>query len=98
MDQKQKQKQKQDGQLKKRKAVIVQRKSGTDGGPVSHEPERICSSSAGESSQRWQELRKDPSSFPQQPAEGASGRSYGFRQDFLESLLLPNLFWPQLHL
>ena len=75
-----KQKQKQDRQLKKRKAVIVQRKSGTDGGPVGLEPERICSSSAGESSQRWQELRKDPSRFPQQPAEGASGRSYSFSQ------------------
>ena len=72
---------------KKRKALIVQKKSGTDGGPVSHEPERICSSSAGESPQWWQELHKDPSCFPQQPVEGASGRWYGFSQARLSRVL-----------
>ena len=39
-----KNKKKRSSAKKKRKALIVQRKSGTDrGGPVSREPERICS-------------------------------------------------------
>ena len=52
----------------------------------------------GASSQWWRELHKDPPRSPQQPAEGASGRWYGFSKARLSRVLLPSLFWPQLHL